>query len=127
MQPERLTMRTFPLLALLLIATPAAAQSRLYTNADLTPTPVTRWTRTVTAAELASLEARQFRLASALPDGPTVIFISDRVEPQPLSPWRPLSEPWTMTAYVGRSRYRSAAPVVTIGAPAAHSRRPHRE
>jgi hypothetical protein len=93
-------MRILPLVAVLLFATPAFSQSRLYTNADLTPKPVT-WTRTVTPEELRGLEARQFRLP-ILPDGPTVIFVSTREQPQPLTPYRPLQEPWSMTTYVGR-------------------------
>ena len=65
-------MRVVTLLVVLLTAAPVVAQeSRLYTNADLTPNPVTAWTRTVTLAELASLASRQFALSPQLPGGPT--------------------------------------------------------
>jgi len=112
--------------AVLLTAAPVCAQSRVYTNADLTPHPVTAWTRTATPEDLASLQTRAFRLPAALPLEPTVIIVSERIEPQPLPPTRPLSDPWRMTAYVGRSPWRSSVPVVTIGQPAS-GRRHRRE
>ena len=116
-------MRTILLLgAVLLTAAPVCAQSRVYTNADLTPHPVTAWTRTATAAELAGLQTRAFQLPGRWPLEPTVIVIGDRIAPQPLPPTRPLSEPWSMTAYVGRSPWRSSVPVVTIGQPASGRR-----
>ena len=99
-------MRVITLLVVLFTAAPVVAQeSRLYTNADLTPNPVTAWTRTVTLAELASLASRQFALSPQLPGGPTVIFISLPDAPgfTPFPPTRPLSEPWSMTTYVGRT------------------------
>lgn len=73
-------MRTITLLVVLMTAWPAAAQSRLYTNADLTPTPMTAWTRTVTPAELEALAAHQFH-APAPALGPTVIVVG-RSAPQ---------------------------------------------
>lgn len=94
-------MRLITLLVALLTAAPVFAQgSRLYTNADLGKKSIA-WTRTVTAEELHGLEARQFKLPPALPDGPTVIILSNREEPQPLPLTRPLSEPWSLTTYVG--------------------------
>jgi hypothetical protein len=96
------------LVALLLSARTVAAQSKVYTNRDLTPRPVTAWTRTVTPEELRGLESRQFKLPLELPDGPTVIYVSQRVDPQPLPPYRPLSEPWSMTTYVGSDRRGSS-------------------
>src|SRR6185295_17570965 len=88
---------------LLLTALPAAAQSRVYTNRDLTPRPVTAWTRTVTAEELRGLATRQFRLPPPLPpDGPTVVILPDTPLFAPFEPTRPLSEPWSMTTYLGR-------------------------
>jgi len=91
------------LVGLLLVTAPAIAQSRVYTNQDLTPTPVTTWTRTVTAAELAGLEARQFRLPPAVPaDGPRVVILQDTPRFAPFEPTRPLSEPWSMTTYLSR-------------------------
>lgn len=82
----------------LITVAPAWAQSRLYTNADLNRV-ITR-TRPVPPEELRGLLAREFRLP-ILGDGPTVIFVSTREEPQPLTPYRPLQEPWSMTTYVG--------------------------
>jgi len=96
-------MRTITLcVGLLLIGTPGFAQSKVYTNRDLTPKPVTAWTRTVTPAELAGLQARAFQLPPDLPDGPTVIIVSTR-EVSPTYPTiAPLAEPWSMTTYYGR-------------------------
>jgi hypothetical protein len=73
------------LAALLCAGSPVAAQStKVYTNADLTSRPVT-WTRTVTAAELAGLQARQF--VAPLPPGPSVFVLdaSERLAPMPPS------------------------------------------
>jgi hypothetical protein len=106
----------------LLTAAPVCAQSRVYTNADLTPHPVTAWTRTATPEDLAGLQTRAFQLPGRWPLEPTVIVVSTRAEPQGLLPYRPLSEPWSMTAYVGRSPWRSSVPVVTIGQPASGRR-----
>ena len=93
---------------LICTALPAAAQSRVYTNRDLTPTPVTAWTRTVTAEELRGLEARQFRLPPALPpQGPTVVILPDTPLFAPFEPTRPLSEPWSMTTYLSGGHGRS--------------------
>ena len=115
-------MRTITLgVALLLTATPGFSQTRVYTNADLTPTPVTRWTRTVTPEELASLAARQFRLPQAF-DGPTVIIIGERQDMEPLPPYRPLSEPFFHTSYPGHYGYGfSSRPSWRgVGGPGAH-------
>jgi len=98
------------LVGLLCTALPAAAQSRVYTNADLTPRPVTAWTRTVTPAELASLESRQFRPSwspSERPYGPVVVILPNTPLFAPFEPTRPLSEPWSMTTYVGGGYGRS--------------------
>jgi hypothetical protein len=97
-------MRTITfLVGLLCTATHVDAQSRVYTNQDLTPTPVTRWTRTVTPDELAGLQARQFRLPPAVPaDGPRVVILRDTPRFDAFAPTRPLAEPWSMTTYVGR-------------------------
>jgi len=115
-------MRTILLaVAVLLTAAPVCAQVRTYTNADLSPHPVT-WVRSVTAEELAGLQTRAFQLPGRWPLEPTVIVIGERIEPQPLPPTRPLSDPWSMTAYVGRSPWRSSVPVVTIGQPASGRR-----
>jgi hypothetical protein len=54
-------MRILPLVVALSTAAPVCAQTRLYTNADLTPKPVTAWTRTVTPAELESLRQHQYQ------------------------------------------------------------------
>jgi hypothetical protein len=98
-------MKILPLITLLLVATPAFAQTRIYTNADLGQHPVT-WTRTVTPAELAGLEARQFHLPS-LPPAPDVMIVPH----DPNWPFQtstldaintPLFQPWYMSAYVGR-------------------------
>jgi len=117
-------MKVLPLVVVLLTAAPVCAQSRVYTNADLTPHPVTTWTRTATPEDLAGLETRAFQLPGRWPAEPTVVIVGERLAPQPLLPTRPLSEPWSMTAYVGRSPWRSSVPVVTIGTPTPHGRRP---
>ena len=67
-------MRAVPLIAILLAASPAFGQSRLYTNADL-GRPLSP--ATVTPEEWTSLVANQFRLPPAVerPTGPTVIVV----------------------------------------------------
>jgi hypothetical protein len=78
-------MRTPTLLVgILCAALPAAAQSRVYTNADLTTHPVTSWTRTVTAAELASLREHQTQVAAPRSTDAPVIRLTP--EPQPVPP-----------------------------------------
>lgn len=76
-------------------AAPAAAQSRVYTNADLGK-PLAR-THTVTAEELAALKTNQFRLPARF-DGPTVVIIPSSPEPpfgNVFPPIAPLSsQPW---------------------------------
>jgi len=97
-------MKTMALLVgLLLTAVPAAAQSRVYTNADLAPRPVTAWTQTVTPAELAGLKAREFVYVPARRPGagPRVVILRDTPLFAPFEPTRPLSEPWSMTTYLG--------------------------
>ena len=49
-----------------LVAAPAVAQSRLYTNDDLVKRPIA-WTRTATPEELRALAEYQFRLPQACP------------------------------------------------------------
>jgi hypothetical protein len=91
------------LVGLLLTTLPAAAQSRVYTNRDLTPRPVTAWTRTVTPAELAGLASRQFvYVPPPRLEGPTAVILATKPLFEPFEPTRPLSEPWSMTTYVGR-------------------------
>jgi hypothetical protein len=117
-------MKTIPILvALVLTALPATAQSRVYTNADLTSGAVT-WTRTVTAEELRGLEARQFRSAAAPErpvrgDGPTVTVVPHTPWFPPFAatsePTRPLSEPWSMTTYLGHGGYHDARPRAVVG------------
>ena len=97
-------MKILPLITLLLVAMPAFAQSRVYTNADLTPRPMI-WTRTVTAEELRSLEAHQFRLPT-LPAAPQVTILPyDPNWPFQTSTLdaiaKPLFEPWYTTTYLG--------------------------
>jgi len=93
------------LVGLLLSTSPVGAQSRVYTNADLTSKPVTTWTRTVTAEELAGLKAREFHLPS-LPPAPDVMIVPhDPTWPFQTSTLeamsKPLFEPWSMTTYLG--------------------------
>ena len=76
--------------ALLLLAVPASAQSRVYTNADLDRIPRTR---TVTAEELAALRANQF---VAVPErsGPVGIILGGSTHEGPFGPfYMPLSGP----------------------------------
>jgi len=94
------------LVALLCTAWPVAAQSRLYTNADV-GRPLSSDRRTVTATELAGLKAREYVY---VPDrrhepGPRVVILRDTPWFPPFAPTseptRPLSEPWSMTTYLG--------------------------
>jgi hypothetical protein len=83
--------------ACLLIAVPASAQSRVYTNADLGK-PRT-WSRTATAAELASLATHQFVAPPVFPDGPTVLTVAGDPShgpfgPLELAPAQPLDPNW---------------------------------
>jgi hypothetical protein len=100
------------LLVVILAGAPAAAQqSRLYTNADLGKTRVA-WSRTVTPEELRGLAAREFVLPPQRPAGPTVVILPDTPRFAPFEPTRPLSEPWSMTTYLGhRGRgFRRSSP-----------------
>jgi hypothetical protein len=90
--------------ACLLIAVPAAAQSRVYTNADLGK-PRT-WSRTATAEQLASLAAHQFVAAPVIPDGPTVTIIPGEASHGPFgpleqAPGRPLDPFWQGNSWYG--------------------------
>ena len=68
-------MRTITVLVGLLLSTsPAWAQSRVYTNADLSAHPVT-WRSSVTPEQLAGLEARQFRGSPVQDWGPQVVIV----------------------------------------------------
>ena len=101
------------LVALLCTALPAAAQSRLYTNADLGK--VVR-TRTVTPDELAGLQAREFvYVQDRRPQGPRVVILRDTPLFPPFAPTseptRPLSEPWSMTTYLGHGHGGHHAPI----------------
>lgn len=99
-------MRTITVLVVLLTAAPGFAQSRLYTNADLTAHPVTQWTQTVTPEQLAGLKAREFHLPTRPlppdyrvvphdPDWPFTTSTRDAIAV-------PFFTPWSMYAYVGR-------------------------
>lgn len=85
-------MKTITLCVVVLCtALPAAAQSRLYTNADLSSKPVTP-TRTVTAAELAGLKAREFVWVPSVPAGPRV-FVLPASERASFAPFPPRFDP----------------------------------
>jgi hypothetical protein len=105
-------MRTLFLIAsLLCTALPAAAQSRLYTNADVRQTTVA-WTRTPTAEELRGLEVRQFVyvppasgprtviLRSAPGDGPFGTF-APKIPDRRLDGSLWTDPPWEQRTYVG--------------------------
>jgi hypothetical protein len=64
-------MKTLPLIACLLAASPAFSQPRVYTNADLGQ-PLSPNRVTVTPEQLASLAAHQFRMPMTF-DGPTAV------------------------------------------------------
>ena len=64
-------MKTLPLIACLLAASPAFSQPRVYTNADLGQ-PLSPNRVTVTPEQLASLAAHQFRIPLTF-DGPRVV------------------------------------------------------
>jgi hypothetical protein len=110
-----LLMKLIPVVvSLLAIAAPAAAQSRLYTNADLVTGPVT-WTRTVTPEELQGLIARQFVYVPRQPSGPFVGVVGSSPTAGPFGEFRPFpvptrldgtsypDPPWQMTTHIGRS------------------------
>lgn len=98
-------MKPITLLVALLTAAPVCAQSRVYTNADLTAHPST-WTRTVTPEELAGLKAREFQLPAralppdnrAVPYDPNWPFTTSTLD----AIAEPFFKPWYMSAYVGR-------------------------
>jgi hypothetical protein len=103
-------MKTITLLVgLVCTALPAAAQSKVYTNADL---GTVHRTRTVTAAELAGLAARQFVFVPARPPAPVVVIGRD-VAAGPFGAFAPplpdrrldgslwTDPPWEQFAYVG--------------------------
>jgi hypothetical protein len=90
--------------ACLLITAPALAQSRVYTNADLGKPRA--WARTATAAELASLAARQFVAPPVFPAGPTVLIVAGDPShgpfgPLELSPGQPLDPNWRNDGWYG--------------------------
>jgi hypothetical protein len=90
--------------ACLLIAAPAFAQSRVYTNADLGK-PRT-WAHTATAEDLASLAARQFVAPPVFPDGPTVLTIAGDPShgpfgPLEVTPGQPLDPNWQNNGWYG--------------------------
>ncbi len=77
-------MRTITVLVGLLLSTSQAwAQSRVYTNADLSAHPVTTWSRSVTADELAGLEARQFQGSPVQEWGPQVVILDSQATDGP--------------------------------------------
>jgi hypothetical protein len=93
------------LAALLCAALPAAAQSaKVYTNDDLGKRTVA-WSRTVTDQELAGLKAREFVYVPTRPAEARVVILRDTPWFPPFAatsePTRPLSEPWSMTTYLG--------------------------
>ena len=104
--------------ACLLLAAPAFAQSRVYTNADLGK-PRT-WFHTATAQELASLAARQFVAPPVFPDNPTVLIIAGDPShgpfgPLEVTPAQPLDPNWQNNAwygsgYIGGGWYGSRLP-----------------
>lgn len=110
-------MRIIPLIITLLAASPAFAQSRIYTNADL-GRPLFP-ASTVTPAEAAAILAPyQFVYVAPAPRwGPTFVVLKSNPADgpfgafHPFAPGRrldgtPLSEPpWSMTAYIGPHRY----------------------
>lgn len=122
---ERTVMRILPLAVVLLTAAPVGAQSRVYTNADLTPKPVTEWRRTVTPAELDSLRQHQYQAPPPAPagaNGPTVVVFGSSPTDGPFGAFTPLAAPrrldgtsyvdppWEQFAYVGGSYYGRRAP-----------------
>jgi hypothetical protein len=84
--------------ACLLLAAPAAAQTRAYTNADLGK-PLT-WSRTPTPEEMASLIANQFVPMPHIPDAPVVRTINGDPSHGPFGPFelsaytQPLDPNW---------------------------------
>jgi hypothetical protein len=90
--------RAPPVIACLLIAAPAAAQTRVYTNADLGK-PLT-WSHTPTPEELSSLKARQFVAVPVIPEGPAVRVIDGDPSHGPFGPFglsdytQPLDPNW---------------------------------
>lgn len=119
-------MRTIAILAgLLCSALPTAAQSQLYTNADLGK--VAR-TRTVTPEELRGLEARQFVYVPTAP-GPRAVILRSAPADGPFGKFPPpvpdrrldgslwTDPPWEMRAYVGYGHRGYGAPGPRTGRP----------
>jgi hypothetical protein len=96
------------LLFMLLIAAPAVAQSRVYTNADLTAGPVV-WQRPLPGAEeVRGLLAHQFVLPrTSSPRDPISVSIGSRTDGPfgalQLTPTKSLAEPWSVTTYYGKN------------------------
>jgi hypothetical protein len=138
-------MKTITLLVGLVCTTlPAAAQSKVYTNADL---GTVHRTRTVTAAELEGLAARQFVFVPSRPPAPVVVIGRD-VAAGPFGAFAPplperrldgslwTDPPWEQFAYVGYPshvhgalnprtgpRRSNSRPVTSGSAPSPSSRR----
>lgn len=113
-------MKLLPVALVLLAAAPVGAQTRVYTNADLTSHPVTTWTRRVTAEELESLRKHQYQAPPApAPEwGPiiTVVRSSPTAGPYGEFPsyrqprrfegtWGYGAAPWLWSPYGGRRSY----------------------
>jgi hypothetical protein len=83
--PAEDAVRTPLVIACLLIAAPAVAQTRVYTNADLGK-PLT-WARSPTPEELASLRARQFVPPPQIPERPSLRVIDGDPTHGPFGPF----------------------------------------
>jgi len=113
------------LVGLFCAALPAAAQSRLYTNADL---GTVKRTRTMTAADLAGLKAREFVYMPTAP-GPRVVTLRSDPTDGPFGKFAPpipdrrldgslwTDPPWEMRAYVGYGHRSYGAPGPRTGHP----------
>ena len=88
--------------ACLLLAAPAGAQTRVYTNADLGKP--TTWSHTPTPEEMASLIANQFVPMPHIPDAPAVRTINGDPSHGPFGPFamsatQPLDPNWYGSAF----------------------------
>lgn len=108
-------MKLLPAALVLLTAVPASAQSRVYTNADLTSRPVTAWTVRVTPEELESLRQHQYHAPPTVrDDGPRVYVMGSSPTAGPFGEFKPFpiarrldgtfygDPPYLQFGYVGR-------------------------
>jgi hypothetical protein len=99
----RIMVKPITLLVALLLATPAIAQSRVWSNADL-GRPLSPDRGTVTAEQLASLEAHQFQLPVRA-EGPYVVGLTSSSTDGPFGAFPAYSPPAPIVTVYGEGSY----------------------